>query len=70
MKSMKVNLQDEKHDLHKCVTDDGITIVVNPEENAYSSIHCKGDPHSDQIEESERQSERLDFATIEAGKKR
>jgi hypothetical protein len=24
-------LQDEKHDLHKCETDDGITIVVNPE---------------------------------------
>jgi hypothetical protein len=24
-------LQDEKHDLHKCVTDDGIIIVVNPE---------------------------------------
>jgi hypothetical protein len=26
------DLQDEKHDLHKCVIDDGITIVVNPEE--------------------------------------
>jgi hypothetical protein len=25
-------LQDEKHDLHKCETDDGIIIVVNPEE--------------------------------------
>jgi hypothetical protein len=24
--------QDEKYDLHKCVTDDGIAIVVNPEE--------------------------------------
>jgi hypothetical protein len=32
---MKVNLQDERHDLHKCVTEDGITIVVNPEEKMH-----------------------------------
>jgi hypothetical protein len=64
MKLMKVNLQDEKHDLHKCVIDDGITIVVNPEEqNAYSSIRCKVDPHSNRIEENERQSEKLNFAS-------
>jgi hypothetical protein len=47
-------LQDEKHDSHKCETDDGITIVVNPEEkNVYSSIRCKFDPDSNEIDESE-----------------
>jgi hypothetical protein len=47
-------LQDEKHDLHKCATDDGTTIVVNPEsKNAHSSIRCKFDPVSNEIDESE-----------------
>jgi hypothetical protein len=40
--------------LHKCVTDDGITIVVNPEkENAESPICRKFDPDSNEIDENE-----------------
>jgi hypothetical protein len=39
--------------LHKCETDNGITIVVNPEkENADSSIRCKLEPDSNEIDES------------------
>jgi hypothetical protein len=45
--------------LHKCVTDGGITIAVNPdEENADSSIRCKFDHESNEIDESELQSKK------------
>jgi hypothetical protein len=48
--------------VHKCATDDGIIIVVNPEEeNASSSIRCKVDPDSNEIDESEPQYEKHDL---------
>jgi hypothetical protein len=35
MELMEVSLQAGKHVLHKCVTDDGITIAVNAEEERH-----------------------------------
>jgi hypothetical protein len=41
------------------MTDDGIMIVVNPEEeNTDSSICCKFDPISNEVDESEMQKEK------------
>jgi hypothetical protein len=48
--------------LHKCLTDDGIIIDFNPEEeNAYSSICCNFDPASNEIDESELHFEKHDL---------
>jgi hypothetical protein len=48
--------------LHKCVTDDGIIIVVNPDlTNADSPICCKFDPDSNEIDESDLQYEKHDL---------
>jgi hypothetical protein len=51
----------KKHDLHKRVTDDRIIFVVNPEEeNADSSMGCKQDLDSNEIDESGLQYEKHD----------
>jgi hypothetical protein len=50
----------QKHELHKYVTDEGITIVSNLEEaNVNSSIRCKFDPSSNKIDQSESQPEAM-----------
>jgi hypothetical protein len=56
------DMHSEKHDLPRYVTDDGIIIVVNPEEeNADSLIRCKFDSVSNKIDESELQNEKHDL---------
>jgi hypothetical protein len=52
--------------LHKCQTDDGTIIFVNPEdENADSSLRCKFDPDSHEIDESEPRYEKYDLLRCE-----
>jgi hypothetical protein len=59
-------MHSEKHDLPKYVTDNGIIIVADPEEEkADSSIRCKFDSVSNKIDESELQNEKHDLHECE-----